>query len=73
MNEPICTEDGCLELALYGSYLPLPNVDLFRCEQAKKIGAPSLTDDFVMVNENDSNEEISNELYLFITLLNSLS
>ena len=63
MNEPICTEDGCLELALYGSYLPLPNMDLFKFEQAKKITPSSMTDDFVMVNENDSNEELSNELY----------
>ncbi|RDX57536.1 urease, partial [Lentinus brumalis] len=29
VHEPICTEDGDLEAALYGSFLPVPSNDLF--------------------------------------------
>ncbi|KAF8071661.1 urease [Lyophyllum atratum] len=29
VHDPICTEDGNLEAALYGSFLPLPSDDLF--------------------------------------------
>lgn len=29
VHEPICTEDGDLEKALYGSFLPIPSQDLF--------------------------------------------
>lgn len=29
VHDPICTEDGNLEAALYGSFLPIPSQDLF--------------------------------------------
>lgn len=29
MHQPVCTEDGDLEAALYGSFLPIPSQDLF--------------------------------------------
>jgi urease len=29
VHDPICTEDGNLEAALYGSFLPIPSDDLF--------------------------------------------
>ncbi|ORX89580.1 urease [Basidiobolus meristosporus CBS 931.73] len=29
VHDPICTDDGNLELALYGSYLPIPSLDIF--------------------------------------------
>lgn len=29
VHDPICTEDGDLEKALYGSFLPIPSQDLF--------------------------------------------
>jgi hypothetical protein len=29
VHEPICTVDGNMENALYGSFLPLPSLDLF--------------------------------------------
>lgn len=29
VHDPICTEDGDLEAALYGSFLPIPPNDLF--------------------------------------------
>jgi urease len=29
VHDPICTDDGDLELALYGSFLPIPSQDLF--------------------------------------------
>ncbi|KAK9767705.1 Urease [Basidiobolus ranarum] len=29
IHSPICTDDGNLELALYGSFLPIPSMDIF--------------------------------------------
>ena len=29
VHEPICTEEGDLEAALYGSFLPVPSNDIF--------------------------------------------
>ena len=29
VHKPICREDGNLELALYGSFLPVPSVEVF--------------------------------------------
>lgn len=29
VHDPICTEDGDLEAALYGSFLPIPSIDSF--------------------------------------------
>jgi urease len=29
VHDPICTDNGNLDMALYGSFLPIPNIDLF--------------------------------------------
>ena len=34
VHDPICTESGDLEAALYGSFLPIPSNDLFPLEEA---------------------------------------
>ena len=36
MHDPICTEDGNLEAALYGSFLPIPSNDLFPIADASE-------------------------------------
>jgi urease len=30
IRNPICTDMGDLELALYGSFLPIPSIELFQ-------------------------------------------
>ena len=29
VHDPVCTEDGNLDAALYGSFLPIPSLDMF--------------------------------------------
>lgn len=33
VHDPICTESGSLEAALYGSFLPIPPVDIFAAHE----------------------------------------
>jgi urease len=35
VHDPICTDDGDLEKALYGSFLPVPSNDIFPIPEAK--------------------------------------
>ncbi|CAG8491359.1 7424_t:CDS:2 [Paraglomus brasilianum] len=35
VHDPICTDDGDLESALYGSFLPVPSNDMFKLEDEK--------------------------------------
>ena len=35
VHDPICTDDGDLESALYGSFLPVPSNDAFKLEDGK--------------------------------------
>lgn len=46
-------DDGDLDLALYGSFLPKPNPDLFKLKEEKQItNVTSNTDDYIIVNKN---------------------
>ena len=39
VHDPVCLDDGDLKLALYGSFLPVPDLAVFGSEPAKEIGA----------------------------------
>jgi urease len=40
VHDPICTDDGNLEVALYGSFLPVPSIDVFPAAHRRRGGLP---------------------------------
>lgn len=40
VHDPICTDDGDLEAALYGSFLPVPAIDTFPPAHRRRGGLP---------------------------------
>lgn len=52
IHDPICTTNGNLEHALYGSFLPMPSQELFPLEE-EKLYAPENSPGFVEVLEGE--------------------
>ena len=40
VHDPVCTDDGSLEAALYGSFLPVPSIDVFPAAHRRRGGLP---------------------------------
>ena len=55
VDDPICSDNGCLDLALYGSFLPIPSTDLFKIHKQNDIISKSIenSDDYVLVESNE--------------------
>lgn len=59
VENPITNETGDLDLALYGSFLPKPNIDLFKCKDEKPIDSEiSNSDDFILIEKDHFPGEI---------------
>lgn len=57
VHDPICTDSGDLEAALYGSFLPIPKVDLFPAidvSESSRENAPGaiiVKDERIVINQ----------------------
>lgn len=58
VENPICTEDGSLELCFHGSFLPIPSYDLFKRKPEKVEGnsgenmqSTENSDDYVVIDK----------------------
>jgi hypothetical protein len=47
VHKPVCSKDGDLNLALYGSFLPVPELSVFHKEQ---VGIVNITQVFKAIN-----------------------
>ena len=54
VHNPVSTDDGDLEKALYGSFLPLPSQDLFPLPEASKYDAQNLPGAIVPMKDGDA-------------------
>lgn len=59
VTEPVCTDEGDLQLALYGSFLPVPSADLFAAKQPdhaepmESVEAKTNLDEYVLVDSEE--------------------
>lgn len=60
VHDPICTETGDLSAALYGSFLPVPDVDVFAAQDESEYapekvpGAVVVRDERIVLNSGRS-------------------
>jgi hypothetical protein len=53
VQDPVCSEEGDLELALYGSFLPVPSADLFAAKETGMDHKADVQDEYVLVDSEE--------------------
>lgn len=67
VHDPICTDDGNLDWAMYGSFLPIPSLDLFPAAETTVVSRESLPGAIIAKKEritiNAGRERIQLQVY----------
>lgn len=55
VHDPVCTDEGDLQLALHGSFLPLPSADLFAAAKQTDsvVASKANLDEYVLVDSEE--------------------